>query len=868
MIKVALKGLAGRKLRAALTAMAIVLGVAMISGTYVLTDTINNAFTSIFQLQYKNADAIVSGSTAYQNDNGPPVTAPSFPESTLPAVRALPGVRAAEGFVKDDHLQLVGRDGKVISTHGAPGLALSIDPGTDQRFNPFVLVSGHWPSGSHELALDSSVAAANNYAVGDTIGVERDGPVQPFHVAGIVKLGNISFGGASVSIFDQPTLQKLLGKEGKLDAIYVQSQTGVPTRKLLKQIAHVLPPSATVISTEDQITKDKKNVATGVGFLTYILLAFGYIALFVGSFVISNTLSITVAQRTREFATLRTLGASRRQILGSVIVEALVIGILGSLAGLFIGLGLAKALRALFGALGILLPDAGIVFETRTVVVSLLVGTFITLRASLRPAWRATRIPPIAAVREGAELPPGRFSKSAPMRSVVVLVLGVVILSYGVLGHNLPTSTRLLSLGGGVLLLFFGVAANASHLVRPLASVLGWPGTKIGGAAGALARDNSMRNPKRTASTASALMIGLALVTLVAILGQGIRTSFESAVDELITANYAVTAQDTFTPLTIKAGEVAAKAPGVTAYSAIRANAAEVYFGRENPSAAVIAQTKAENLTGVDAQLPKVMHLTWKEGSNAVPAELGMTGAFVDDKYAKKHHLHVGSPIILYTPTFKFLHLKIDGVFKIPNGGSPFGAVTISNALFDANYVDPENLMAFINIRGGVTDTNTAALNKATKGFADAKVQTQSEFKTNFEKPLNSILGLLYVLLALSVVVSLFGIVNTLVLTVFERTREIGMLRAVGMTRRQTRRMIRHESVVTSLIGAALGIAVGFFLGLLVTHALSSDGIVFAVPYTEIVVFVIAAIVVGILAAIWPARRAAKLNVLEALQYE
>jgi putative ABC transport system permease protein len=412
-----------------------------------------------------------------------------------------------------------------------------------------------------------------------------------------------------------------------------------------------------------------------------------------------------------------------------------------------------------------------------------------------------------------------------------------------------------LSLGFGILLLFFGVALNASRLVRPLASVLGWPGARIGGAAGALARDNSMRNPKRTASTASALMIGLALVTFVAILGQGIRSSFESAVDELITANYALTSEDTFTPLTVSAETAIAKAQGVTAVSAIRAGSAKI-FG------------STENLTGVDPQMTKVIHLTWKDGSDAVPAELGSDGAFIDDKFAKKHHLSVGSPITIETPTSKFLHLKIDGIYKLPNGGSPFGPVTISNALFDENYIDPENEMAFVNVSGGVTAANTAALEKATAGFADAKVQTQSEFKTNFEKPIDNILGLLYVLLALSVVVSLFGIVNTLVLTVFERTREIGMLRAVGMTRRQTRRMIRHESVVTSLIGAALGIAVGFFLGILVTHALSSDGIVFAVPYSSVVVFVIAAILVGILAAIWPARRAAKLNVLEALQYE
>jgi putative ABC transport system permease protein len=437
----------------------------------------------------------------------------------------------------------------------------------------------------------------------------------------------------------------------------------------------------------------------------------------------------------------------------------------------------------------------------------------------------------------------------------VTLLVGVLLLAYGVLGHHLATGTRLFSLGVGILLLFFGVAANAQRLVRPLASVLGWPATKIAGAPGELARDNTMRNPKRTASTASALMIGLALVTFVAILGQGIRSSFESAVDDLFKADYALTSSDTFTPLTIAAEKAVAKAPGVTAVSGIRAGSAKI-FGSVN------------DLTGADPQLTKVVSLEWKEGSNAVPAELGQTGAFVDDKYAKKHHLHVGTPLSLETPTAKILHVKVLGVFKLPKGGSPFANVTISNALFDKNYVNPENEMAFVNIRGGVSEANTNALNAAVAGFPDAKVQTHSEFKANFEKPLNNIISLLYVLLALSVIVSLFGIVNTLVLTVYERTREIGMLRAVGLTRRQTRSMIRHESIVTSLIGAALGIVVGFFLAILVTHALSDEGIVFAVPYLSIVIFVIAAIIVGILAAIWPARRAAKLNVLEALQYE
>jgi putative ABC transport system permease protein len=852
MLRVALKGLAGRKLRAVLTAVAIILGVAMISGTYVLTDTINNAFTSIFTQTYKNADAIISGKTAFTNDNGNGVTAPGFSESLLARVRTLPDVNVAEGSVTDDQTKLVGGNGKVISTHGAGSLAFSVNPNGDQRFNPLKLTAGQWPSGSNEVAISTNVASGQHLGVGDTIGVAKNGPVQHFRIAGIVTLPGVSIGSATLAVFDLPTLQKLLGRPGELDLIRVQSKSGVPTSKLIDELKPILPAGTQVRNTAAQVKEDKKGANGFTSFIRYFLLAFAGIALFVGSFVIANTLSITIAQRTREFATLRTLGATRRQILRSVIVEALVIGILGSVTGLFLGLALARGLNKIFAALGFDLPTAGTVFENRTIIVSLLVGTIITLVASIRPARRATRVPPIAAVREGAELPRGRFARWTPYLSAVTLVLGVLLLAYGVFGHHLPTRTRLFSLGAGVLLLFLGVSANASRLVRPLASVLGWPATRVGGAAGLLARDNATRNPKRTAS---ALMIGLALVTFVAILGQGIRSSFESAVDDLFKANYALTSQDTFTPLTVSAEEAAAKAPGVTAVSGIRAGSVKV-LGH------------VEDLTGADPELTKVVSLDWKEGSNAVPAELGQTGAFVDDKYAKSHHLRVGSQLKLETPTAKALHVKILGVFKEPKGGSPFGTITISNSLFDKNYVDPENEMAFINIKGGVSEANTNALDKATAGFPDAKVQTHSQFKSNFEKPLNNILGLLYVLLALSVIVSLFGIVNTLVLTVFERTRELGMLRAVGMTRRQTRRMIRHESVVTSLIGATLGIVVGFFLAILVTHALSDEGIVFAVPYLSIVYFVIAAIIVGILAAIWPARRAAKLNVLDALQYE
>jgi putative ABC transport system permease protein len=853
--RVVLRGLLGRKLRAALTGLAIVLGVAMISGTYVLTDTINASFDTIFTNSYKNADVVITGKSAVGNTDAGPVETPTIPESVLTRVKNLPDVAAAVGSISDENTKIVGKDGKVVNTHGAPSLGFSVDPHSDQRFNPTSLVAGRWPESSTEMAVDQATADNENFHVGDTIGVEIDGPVRQFQVSGIVKFGGVSsLGAVTVAVFERHTAQDLYNKRGQLDVIRVQSKAGVPTTKLLSEIRQLLPTTAQARDAQAQVKEDKKDVNGFLGFIQKALLAFAGIALFVGAFVIANTLSITIAQRVREFATLRTIGASRRQVLGSVVLEAFVIGVLASVTGLFAGFGLAKLLNSAFVAFGLDLPQSGAVFATRTIVVSLVIGTVVTLLASLRPAFRATGVPPIAAVREGAVLPPSRLSRFGPATALLVLAAGIAMLVYGVLG-DMAVAPRLLLLGVGVLALFLGVALNAPRLIRPLASVLGWPATRIGGAAGDLARENAMRNPSRTASTAAALMIGLALVTFVAVLGQGIRSSFEDAVDQLFISDYAITSENTFTPLTIAAEDAAKGSPTVDDVSGIRAGAAKV-FG------------SSENLTAVEPNMTKVIKLDWKAGSDRVPAELGKHGLFTDDDYAKSKHLVLGSPVELQFPSGKTVQLKVEGIYKKPNGGTPFGPVTISTSLFDANFSRPQNEMAFVNVRGDATDENTAALELPLRSFADAKVQTRDEFKHNFERPINQLINLLYVLLGLSVIVSLFGIVNTLVLTVFERTRELGMLRAVGMTRRQVRRMIRHESIMTALIGAVLGIVVGILLSVLVTSALSSEGIVFAVPAKQLVYFVIASILVGILAAILPARRAARLNVLEALQYE
>ena len=851
MTKFALKSLFSRKLRSALTAIAIVLGVAMISGTYVLTDSISNAFDAIFTQSYRGTDAVISGKSAFDLSDQGLTTDPAFDASLLPTVRELPDVQAAIGGVGGE-AQLIGRNGKAIVFGGAPNLGFSVDP-SQPDFNSLTLVDGRWPKNG-EVVVDRSTAGKKDIAIGQEIGVQAEGPVVRLRVSGLVKFGGVStIGGATLAGFNLETAQRLFHKAGKLDQIRVSAKSGVSGTELTSEINKILPAGTQVRSGNGQAASDAKDTNSFISFLQTFLLSFGGVALFVGAFVIANSLSITIAQRTREFATLRTLGASRRQVLRSVIIEALVVGVVASVAGLFLGLALGKGLFSLFDAVGFTLPNNGLTFQTRTVVVALLVGVLVTLLASLRPALRATRVPPIAAVREGATLPAGRLHRYRPIATGLVAVLGFAALIYGLFGAS-GTKGVLIWMGLGALLVFVGVSLWSSHIVVPLARVLGWPAKRIGGAAGSLARDNARRNPQRTASTAAALMIGLALVTLVATLATSIIETFNSAVDDLARGEfYAITAQNNFSPIPIAAGQAAAKTPGLESISDVRAGDMNIYGN-------------TRTLTAVDPGIGKVITLNWKDGSQAVLADLGDTGAFIDDNFANNHDLTTGSSVVLLTPTGKTLAFTIKGIFKPPAGGSPFGPVTISTKTFDANYDEPKNIYSFVTMKGGVTDANTAALNRQLDGFPNAKVADGDQFKKNQVSGLKSVLNVLYVLLALSVLVSVFGIVNVLVLTVFERTREIGMLRAIGMTRRQVRRMIRHESVITSLIGAVIGCALGLVLAALLIARV--DEINFFTPWGQLVIFLIAAIIVGIIAAIFPARRAARLNPLEALQYE
>jgi putative ABC transport system permease protein len=848
MIGVALKGLAGRKVRALLTSFAVVIGVAMVSGTFVLTDTMQKAFDGIFSASYDKTDAVIAGKEIVKGSSSGAAT---VPEPLLAKVRALPEVAAAGGTlapIESNEAKVLGRDGKALGSGGAPRFGLGIDASLPQ-FSPLKLKTGQWPQGAKQVVLDAGTATGEHFKVGDSVAVSTLGSKHRYAITGIATFGDVdSLGGATMAIWDLPTAQTLLHKQGRLDGISIAAKEGTSAAELVRAVQPLVPASLEVKDSQEQAAADAKETTGFVDIIRYFLLGFGGIALFVGAFVIFNTLSITVAQRTREFATLRTLGASRKQVMRSVVIEGLVIGLLASVVGLFAGVGIAKAMNALVGGD---LPDAGLVFAPRTILISLALGTVITLLASIMPALRATRVPPIAAVREGSTLPASRFAAHSLKAAIGVIAASIAAISVGVFASGLGTMGTVLLLGVGILGLFLGVALAAPHMVKPLTRLVGLPARRSGGIAGDLASANSTRNPSRTASTAAALMIGLTLVTVVAVLGAGLRTSIESAVTDQVTAAYIVDGPDGVSFAAVE-GNAMARVPGVKAASHVRIDKA-------------LVAGKEQDVTGVDpATIARFYTFKWTHGSAAALGRLGTDGALVTEAYADDQHIALGKRLSVQTASGDKQTVVVRGIYDPPEIDQMLGAVTIGQKTFDDVFPQPKNKFTFLDAGPGAHQ----ALVAAAAGFSDAKLHTGEAFAADYTKGFASFLRFLYVLLAFSVVVSLFGMVNTLVLTVFERTRELGMLRTIGMTRRQARRMIRHESIITALIGVALGLPLGIFLAALVTQALSKYDIGMSIPITELVGFTVVAILAGLGAAIIPARRASRLNVLEALHYE
>jgi putative ABC transport system permease protein len=843
MIAVALKGLAGRKVRALLTALAVVIGVSMVSGTFILTDTMQKTFDGLFTASYDKTDAVIKAEEVTKGTS----SGATIPASVLTQVKALDEVGAASGVVSPDEVNaadIIGEDGESVARES---IGTSVDAANPQ-FTPLKLKAGHWAEGPEQVVIDAGTAKKEHYAVGDDVKIATGAEQNTYEVSGIASFGEVdSLGFGSIAAWDVKTAQSLLDREGRYDSISIAAKEGTSPAELVSAVKPLVGDGLAVQDSAKQAEQDSAEVNESMSYIRYFLLGFAGIALLVGAFVIYNTLSITVAQRTREFATLRTLGASRKQVMRSVRIEGFVIGLLASVLGLLFGIGIAKGMVMLFAAMGVDLPEADTVIAGRTVLVSLLVGTTVTLIASIVPARKATRVPPIAAVREGAALPPSRFAKHSLKAGLVVLGASMASILAGIFAAGVSPVAVALLLVLGVLGLFLGIAWLAPRMVKPLAHVVGWPARKTAGVAGELAGANAVRNPRRTASTAAALMIGLTLVTFVAVLGSGMRASTESAVKEQLTAPYVVSGKDDL-PFRADEGARLAAMPGVQSASHVRADT-----GGD------------DDVTGVDpATIARFYAFDWADGSSEKALDqLGADGAIVSKAYAEDEGLKVGDAVSVKLPSGE-RSFTVRGIHEPPAANPLLNKVTIGHEAYDAAFKAPKNQFTFLDAGTGAE----TQLKAEAKGFGDASVNTGAGYVKESTKDLATFLSMLYVLLGFSVVVSLFGMVNTLVLSVFERTRELGMLRAIGMTRRQSRRMIRHESVITALIGAALGLSLGVFLAALVTQALSKYGISLVLPWTELVAFTVIAVLAGIGAAVMPARRASKLDVLEALHYE
>jgi putative ABC transport system permease protein len=863
--KATLKGLLAHKLRLAATALAIVLGVSFVAGTYVLTDTITASFDNLFKQVTQGIDVAVRSEETFGGFETGEVRDP-MPASLLERIRTVDGVRVAEGNVTG-YAQLVGRDGQAVTTGGAPSLGVSFN--SDTAFTAGSTIrSGRLPSGPNELAIDAKTAEDTGYKVGDQVKVLFQGPARTFTVGGIIGFGQAdNLGGARLVGFDLATAQDVLNREGRFDEIDVAAVEGVTPEQLRDRIRAAVDPRYEVLTGAELAEDTAAAINDTIGrFLSTALLAFAFVALLVGGFLIFNTFTIIVAQRTRELALLRCLGASRRQVMNSVLVESVIVALLASLVGLGLGVLIASGLRALLaGFLGADIPSTGIQFQARTVIVSLLVGLVVTVLAALLPALKATRVPPVAALQPETAFAPTGFRRRRIVLGVLVTLAGVAALLAGLFRSE---GNQLVNVASGAVVVFFGVAILSPLIARPLARVIGWPFARAFRLPGSLARQNAMRNPRRTASTAAALMIGLALVAFVSIFAASIKASTTETLEETVSADY-ILINDNFQPFTPEAAERLAEQPELTAVAGVR-------FGPWKLNGV------NKSLSAVDpAAYQQVVRTTVTAGNLS---DLSSGGLAVKDTVAEANGWTVGEQVPMEFPRTGLEQVPVKAIYEdnTLNGDHLLGLATYERA-----YADQADSQILVKSAPGVDPADSrAAVDRVMADFPNVTVRDQAEFRDEQARQIDQIINLFYSLLGLAIVIALFGIVNTLGLSIFERIRELGLLRAVGATRGQLRSMIRWEAVIIAVLGAVLGLAVGVFFGWTIVRALSNQGITefalpggqlvlssqgiseFTVPGGQLVGFVLAAAIAGILAAVLPGRRAARIDVLRAITTE
>jgi putative ABC transport system permease protein len=850
MWRAALKSLLARKLRLALTALAIVLGVGFVAGTLVLTDTALSAFDDLFGDIFAKTDVVVQAESAFQEipaggGGGGAQERDTLPESLLDEILALPEVEAADGSVGGFAQVVDPNTGEVIQGGGAPTIGGSWDPNT----SPFEMREGAPPDGPDEVALDVSTANEAGLAVGDDVQIVTPVGSDTYTVSGVMGLVTTdTIGGATVTLFELQTAQRLFDRDGVLDQIFVVGQEGASAASVAVSVQAVLPEGVEAITATDAADEQADQIRQGLQFLQTALLVFAFVALFVGAFVIFNTFNIVVTQRTRELALLRALGASRRQVFGAVVLESAVVGLIGSALGLLAGIGLALVLKSILALIGFELPPTAMKIEAATIVVSMVLGTVVTVVASVFPARRASRVAPVQALREGTIAPTSSLRRRAIVGGLLTAA-GIGALATGLFG-DVPNAAAVV--GVGAMLTFVGVAVLSPFVARPLASAIGAPARRLAGMTGRLGRENAMRNPRRTASTAAALMIGLGLVVFVSVFMASLKTSAAAILDEVLRADFILNSTQ-FQPFSPQVARALDERPEFATVAPLRQGQARV----DGATVFVAGMDEAtiEAVTDLPMQAGDI-------GSLAEPETIlvyrGITLA---------EGLEVGDPLDVRFARTGRRTFTIGGIYT---DNRLMGDYTISLTEYERSFGEQLDLIVFLTVAEGVSvQEGREALDALVEDFPNVEVSDQAEFKEQQNQAIDQVFGIVLVLLVLSVIISAFGIANTLGLSIYERVRELGLLRAVGMKRAQLGWMIVIEAVIVSLLGAVLGIAIGIVFGWAMQQALADLGVShLTIPAAMLAGFAVVAALLGLVASIAPAIRASRIEVLQAISYE
>ncbi|MEU7557115.1 ABC transporter permease [Streptomyces eurythermus] len=842
MFRTALRNVLAHKARLLMTVLAVMLGVAFVSGTLVFTNTLSDAYQKSFAKGFDQVDVAVR--PKYQDSEGDRVGKDAeLTQALLDRAAKVPGAASATGVVTG-FTAVAGKDGELVG--GDWQSAGGNYWGTEDPRYP--LVSGHAPRGKGEVLIDSATAERAGFKVGDTVRLSVDGPVLTPTVSGIFTTddGNVAAGG-SLTLFDTPTAQSLFGKKGTYDEIDVRAAAGTSQEALKAALDKALPGKLVETTTGERLADDQAAaIADSLSGLKKSLLVFAGIALFVGTFIIANTFTMLVAQRTRELALLRAVGASRRQVTRSVLVEAFAVGAVAGVAGLVAGIGIGAGLRSLLGSLGESVPDGPLVIGSGTVVAALAVGILVTVLAAWLPARRAAKIPPVAAM---SSLHAKATTKSLVLRNTLGSLFAAAGIAVVLMATNMDSDSAQGPMGIGAVLLIIGVFVLTPLLSRPLIA-LASPVLRAFGVSGKLARQNSVRNPRRTAATASALMIGLTLITGMTVMAGSLQSSIDRMASSAIRADYVVSMANQG-PLSPDVAKKLATADGVTASSPLRNGESRVDGG-------------TQWLTGVDgAAIGKLTDLKMTDGSFSV----GGTRIVVDEDRAEKHGWKPGSQLTAHFEDGATRRLTVAGVYE---GNDMFNGIILDNKVLTPHLTDPADMRVMVKMADGASDAAKKGLVKTLDTNPAVKIQDKQDISHEIGNVFTQVLNMVYGLLGMAVIVAVLGVVNTLAMSVFERAQEIGMLRAIGLDRGAVKRMVRLESLVISLFGGVLGLGLGVFFGWAAGELLATEIPTYELqlPWGRMAVFLLLAGVIGVLAALWPARRAARLNMLTAIKAE